>query len=138
MKLIHTLQAPPQVIFAYLTDMNLFASVHPVISKIDNKGNSQYLVFEKLKIGPVPISFTYPVVVHQDFSKTLVHMKATIFKLTTIEMSFHLSAENGITTIEENIDVKSIPPLKSLTLEVIKTQHLGLFNNIAMHLQNQS
>lgn len=133
---MHTLQASPQVVFTYLTDMNLFASLHPVISKIDSKGNGQYLVFETLKIGTIPFSFTYPVVLRYDFAKSFVHIKAIIFKLATVEMSFILSTENDHTTIEENIYVKSIPLLNSLIIGIIKTQHLVLFNNLAIHLDH--
>jgi carbon monoxide dehydrogenase subunit G len=133
-QLIHTLPATPEVAFQYLTDMNLFASIHPVISRIEPKGNDHYLVFETLRLGPLPVSFTYPVLIEQDISIFYVYMKAIIFKLTTVEMSFTIIAENGITTIEENIYVKSIPPLNSLTLNVIKTQHHVLFNNIAKDL----
>lgn len=138
MKLMHTLHTSPAVVFTYLTDMNLFASIHPVISKIVDKGNGRYLVYETLKLGPFPFSFTYPVEIHHDFSKFFVHMKAIIFKLTTVEMSFTLSAENGITTIEENIHVKSMPLLNSLTVGVIKTQHEVLFRQLAKQFNSSS
>lgn len=138
MKLLHTLHTSPEVVFTYLTDMNLFASMHPVISRIEAKGKDHYLVFETLKIGPFPVSFSYPVAIHHDLSKFQVRMNATIFKLTKVEMSFALTTEKGITTIEEIIHVKSISPLNSLTLGVIKKQHLLLFDNIAMHLRQQA
>lgn len=136
MKLMHTLPTTPEIVFQYLTDVNLFASIHPVISKIESKGNDHYLVYETLKMGPIRVAFTYPVEIHHDISKSYIHMKAVIFKLTTVEMSFTLRAENGITTIEENIDVKSIPPMNYMTLNVIKTQHHVLFNNIEKHLSH--
>ncbi len=136
LKLMHTLPTTPEIAFRYLTDMDLFASIHPVISKIQAKDNDHYLVFETLKMGPIPVSFTYPVVIRHNISKYFVHMQAVIFKMTTVEMSFNLFEENGITVIEENIHIKSLPLLNSMTLGVIKTQHQILFDNIAMDLRH--
>src|SRR5690606_40899548 len=48
------------LVFDYLTDMQKFVLVHPVISKIDSTGQESYLVHETLKFGFVPFSFTYP------------------------------------------------------------------------------
>lgn len=135
-KLMHTLPTTPDVAFRYLTDMDLFASIHPVISKIQHKGNDRYLVFETLKMGPIPVSFRYPVVIRHDISKYFVHMQAVIFNMTTVEMSFNLFEEKGFTTIEENIHIKSLPLLNSMTLGVIETQHNVLFENIAKDLRH--
>ena len=50
-------------IFKYLSDMEKFTSVHPLISKIDKKGTNSYPVHETLKFGFIPFSFTYPVII---------------------------------------------------------------------------
>jgi carbon monoxide dehydrogenase subunit G len=133
------LNASPEVVFPYLSDMELFASVHPVISKMDSIGEGRYKVFETLKMGPLPFSFSYPATIEHDAVKGLVHMKAVIFKLTTVEMVFNLSAENGMTTIEETIQVKSKLPFNSFGVSgILKTQHLVLFKNIAEHICQHS
>lgn len=134
MKLKHTLQASLQDVFPYLADSDLFALVHPVISKMEHKGNGEYLVYETLKLGPVPFSFTYPAVIHYDLEKGTVHMQATVFKMTNMNMSFQLSEENGLTTVEENIDIQSKLPFNALTLKVLKSLHHKLFKNIARTL----
>ena len=36
-------------VFSFLSDMQKFAEVHPVIYKIEKKGENEYLFFEKLK-----------------------------------------------------------------------------------------
>ena len=66
MELTFTLTKPADFIFDYLTDMDKFASIHPVISKIDRLGDNRYLVHETLKIGFIPYSFTYPVAIESD------------------------------------------------------------------------
>jgi carbon monoxide dehydrogenase subunit G len=61
MKLSFKIHNNIDLIFGYLTNMQKFVSVHPVISKIDNTSNKNYLVDETLKFGFIPFSFTYPV-----------------------------------------------------------------------------
>lgn len=46
-------------VFEYLSDMQKFVSVHPIIYKIDPLGEEKYLVFEKLKLLFIPWDFTY-------------------------------------------------------------------------------
>ena len=41
MDLLFKLNKPPDLIFDYLTDMQKFVSVHPVISKIDKKNKKK-------------------------------------------------------------------------------------------------
>ena len=132
------MHATPEVVFPYLSDMDLFASVHPVISKMVSTGKDSYTAFETLKMGPVPFSFSYPAVVHHNSSEGIVQMKAVIFKMTNMEMSFSMSAQNGITTIVEDIQIKCIWPLKSLIFNTVKTQHTILFKNIEERIRQQS
>lgn len=138
MKLFFQLHTTPDVVFPYLSDMDLFTSVHPVISKMVSTGENQYMAFERLKMGPIPFSFSYPTVVHHNLTKGVIHMQAVILKMTTMEMSFTFSAQNGITTIEEDIQIKSIWPLKPLIFGIVKTQHAKLFKNIEASIHQQS
>ena len=63
MNLVHLVKKSPDFVFGYLTDMQKFVSVHPVIFKIENLKGREYLVYEKLKLGFIPYSFTYKVTV---------------------------------------------------------------------------
>jgi len=138
MKLFFQLHTSPEVVFPYLSDMDLFASVHPVISKMVSTGTNQFMAFETMNMGPIPFSFSYPTVVHHNLTKGVIEMQAVIFKMTTMEISFNLSAQNGVTTIEEDIQIKSIWPLKSLIFGLVKTQHAKLFKNIEERIRQQT
>lgn len=130
MKLSFRLTKSPDYIFDYLTDMQKFVSVHPVITQIDNTGNDNYLVHETLKLGFIPFSFTYPVTIEsKPFDKTVI-IRATVMKLTKIEMTFVLKDDNDFTVVQENILFKSPLPIKSIMQSVFKTQHEQLFKNI--------
>jgi carbon monoxide dehydrogenase subunit G len=116
--------------FEYLTDMQKFVSVHPVISKIDHLDNENYLVHETLQLGFIPFSFSYPVKIEKNKADKIVIIQATVFKLTKIEMKFVLTSDNDFTIIEEEIIFKSLLPVKFIMKKVFKKQHQKLFKNI--------
>jgi len=132
MKLLFKIHKNIDIVFDYLTDMQKFVSVHPVISKIENTSDKSYLVHETLKFGFVPFSFTYPVTIEKSISDKIVVIRATVFKLTKIEMKFVLKADNGHTIIDEEIQFKSPLPVKFIMESIFRKQHNQLFKNMEM------
>ena len=132
MKLSFRLTKTADFVFDYLTDMQKFVSVHPVISQIDHIANNSYLVHETLKLGFVPFSFTYPVVIEKNDIDNVVKMRATVMKLTEIEMEFVLKTDGDFTVVEEEIQFKSILPVKSIMKSIFRKQHTQLFKNIEL------
>jgi len=132
MKLSFRIHKKSELIFDYLTDMQKFVSVHPVISKIDNTGQESYLVHETLKFGFIPFSFTYPVTIEKNILDKEVVIRATVFKLTKIEMKFILKTDKDFTIIDEEIMFKSPLPVKFIMESIFKKQHAQLFKNIEM------
>lgn len=130
MKLKFRLKKTPDFIFDYLTDMQKFVSVHPVIFQIDNTGNESYLVHETLKMGFIPFSFTYPVTIEKNNIEKIVIIRATVMKLTKIEMKFVLKTDNDYTIVDEVINFKSPLPIKFIMQRIFKKQHSQLFKNI--------
>ncbi|RYE50996.1 MAG: hypothetical protein EOP48_18890 [Sphingobacteriales bacterium] len=118
--------------FDYLTNMDKFVSVHPVIWQIDSLGAANYLVHEKLKLGFLPFSFTYPVTIDSNEAEKRVVFRATVFKFTKIEMDFVLTSVNGTTIINEEIRIKSPLPVKFIMRSIFKKQHALLFKNIEL------
>lgn len=136
MKLSFVIQKESDIVFDYLTDMQKFASVHPIISSIDQLSNENYLVHETLKIGFIPFSFTYPATLIKDEQSKIVIIQATVFKLTRIEMKFSLVADKDFTRIEEEILFKTILPIKNIMKRIFTKQHQLLFKNIEMTNNN--
>lgn len=130
MTLSFTIHKDLDLVFEQLTDMQKFAAVHPVITKIDQNTNGHYLVHETLRFAFIPFSFSYPASVEQRFADKTVWMRATVFKLTKIEMRFRLTAEQNFTRIEEEIQFKSPFPIQFLLKKVFREQHEKLFKNI--------
>jgi carbon monoxide dehydrogenase subunit G len=119
-------------VFDHLTDMEKFVSVHPVISKIEKTLNKSYLVHETLKFGFIPFSFTYTVTIEKSILDKIVVIRATVFKLTKIEMKFVLKTDNNFTIIDEEIMFKSPLPVKFIMESIFKKQHDQLFKNIEL------
>lgn len=130
MKLSYRINANIDTTFDYLTNMKKFVSVHPVIYQIDTIGNENYLVHETLKFAFIPFSFAYPVTIEKSILDKKVTFRATIYKLTQIEMKFILTEDNKFTIIDEEINFKSILPLIFFMQNIIKKQHHQLFKNI--------
>lgn len=132
MKLSFRVHKNIDFIFDYLTDMQKFSSVHPVISKIENTRNESYLVYETLKFGFIPLSFTYPVIIKKNTVAKTVTILATVFKITKIEMKFALCADNDFTIIDEEIYFTSPLPVTFIMQRIFKKQHSQLFKNIEL------
>ena len=117
-------------VFAFLSDYEKFASVHPVIYKITKNTDGSYKVFESLKLGLIPISFTYHTTIEPNANNKSISMNASIMRFTKIEIQFNLTEENGYTLIDEVIQFKSPLPIKSIMVRIFKKQHGLLFRNI--------
>jgi carbon monoxide dehydrogenase subunit G len=119
-----------ETVFEYLMDMQKFTSIHPVISKIKPLKGNNYLVYETLKVGFIPFSFTYPVSVESNFEDKKITIKAVVMKFTKIEMNYTLHTENNITVINEIINFNSVLPVEAMMASIFKKQHKQLFKNM--------
>ncbi len=124
------LSKPTEQIFDYLSDMKKFVSVHPIITKMDALGNNNYFVYETLKLGFIPYSFTYPATVESNIENKTITINATIMKLTKVELAFKISQHVDYSLVEETITFRSPLPVKSVMKKVFIEQHEKLFNNI--------
>lgn len=119
-----------ETVFENLTDMRKFVSFHPVINKIEHISESNYLVYETLKVGFIPVSFTYQVLVSSNLAKNTVELKATVLIFTEIKMQFALENVGNFTRINETIHFKSPFPVKGIMSRLFKKQHQFLFQNM--------
>jgi carbon monoxide dehydrogenase subunit G len=127
MKLSFRIKKNADLVFDYLTDMKKYVSVHPVIFRIDHKGDERYLVHETLKFGFIPFSFTYPVTIEKSVPQKTVIIRATVFRLTKIEMRFVVKADGDYTSIEEEVQFRSPLPVKFAMQRIFRKQHTQLF-----------
>jgi len=132
MKFILTfkLTKPAEQIFDCLSDMKKFVLAHPIITKINALGSSNYFVYETIRLGFIPFSFTYPATVESNIENKIITINATIMKLTKVELAFKISQHTDYSLVEEAITFRSPLPIKSVMRKVFTEQHQKLFNNI--------
>lgn len=130
MNVDYTIKKSPDFIFDYLTDMQKFVSVHPVIYKIDTLGGNKYLVFEQLKIGFIPYSFTYVVTIESNLNNKTITMNAIVMNMVKIKMEYRIESINEYSIVHEAIQFKTWLPVKSFMNQIFKAQHKQLFLNI--------
>lgn len=132
MKLSFKIHQKIDTVFEYLSDMQKFVSVHPLIFRIDHITDESYTVHERLRVGFIPFSFTYPITIEKDRSNNRLIIRAIVFKLTRIEIKFMLKEENDHTIINEEIIFKSPLPITFIMEKIFRKQHSLLFKNIAL------
>lgn len=131
MKLSFKIHQKIDTVFEYLTDMQKFVSVHPLIFQIDHITDESYTVHERLRVGFIPFSFTYPVTIEKDRLNNIVIIRAIVFKLTRIDIKFILKEENDYTVIDEEITFKSPLPITFIMEKIFRKQHSLLFKNMS-------
>ncbi len=129
MDVIYIVNKPVHFVYEHLSDMQKFASVHPVIFKIEELKRHTYKVYETLKFGFIPITFTYHAVVNANEKEQKVIINATVLKFTQIEMQFNLKSIINGTEVHETVKFKSLFPIKLLMEKIFKEQHRKLFFN---------
>lgn len=132
MELSFRIKTNADIVFDYLSDMQKFTSVHPVIFQIDKTGTATYLVHERLRFGFIPVTFTYPATVEKLEAEKIVVIKATVMKVTKIEIKFCLLSEKDFTTVNESIQFHSPLPVKAIMKNIFRKQHTALFKNIEL------
>lgn len=135
MELVFSLQAPPDAVFGCLADMQRFAALHPVISRIEPLGGGRYRVHETLRAGFIPVSFTYPVSVETDPAARTAVMRATVMRVTHIGMHFEVTGGPDSATVRERIYFRSLLPVQPLMRRVFRRVHQELFRRIGQACQ---
>jgi carbon monoxide dehydrogenase subunit G len=122
---------PSALVYAHLSDMQKFVSVHPVIYKIERLDTNNYLVFEKLRFGMLTHTFRYTVNVIDNAMDNTIYMKARVMGLVKIELIFCIKREGATTKVSEVITFKTFLPVKRLIGRIFTTHHNALFSNIS-------
>jgi hypothetical protein len=122
-----------EFISQYLTDMQKFTSVHPIISKIDSLGNNTYLFHETLTFAAIPFSFKYQTLVEERESEIL--MNANVLKLVKISITFEFIEEGEYTIVIEKVKFQTFLPIHFILKKIFTKQHTLLFKNIEQEKQ---
>jgi carbon monoxide dehydrogenase subunit G len=130
MVLNYSLTKPAEEVYTYLSDMNKFAEVHPVIYKAEQLGESEYVCFEKIKFGFIPFDFKYKVYLKNSIVNNYIEMDSPIRKGVHLQLKFSLTTINNKTEITETILIKANFIVRMIFQNIIRKVHKQLFTNI--------
>ncbi|MCE3226105.1 MAG: hypothetical protein K0S32_656 [Bacteroidetes bacterium] len=130
MEIEFTISKPGHIVYEYLSDMQKFVSVHPIIFRIDPLGDNRYLVFERLKVLFVPYTFNYIVTVDGNKHENKITISTTVKKMVHIKMEFHIQESEGVSKVKEKVEFRSFLPVKPIMRKIFREQHGLLFSNI--------
>lgn len=102
--LIFEFPQPIEELFPFFSDANKFVDIHPVIYKCQHLKDSDFQLFERLKlIGNLGFSFSYPVTFTAIHDKQQVTMTSQIRKGVHLELLFDFKAIEGKTILTESV-----------------------------------
>lgn len=130
MMLIYKVHQSPSCIFEYLSVVDKFVSVHPLITKINKLEGNNYFAFETLKIGYIPFSFSYPVSIISNLLINQIQMNAHVMKHLEIELKFKIIDKKEYSLVVEELNFKTLFPIHFILRMIFKKQHDKLFENI--------
>ncbi len=120
----------PHIVVEYLSDPERFVRIHPIIYRMEPLSGNTFKVYEKVKFGFIPYSFTYTAEIEQNIAERTVHVKAVIKRMTHISMLFKVNSSATGSVIEESIEIKSPLPIKAYLLRLLAKQHQVMFANM--------
>lgn len=126
----HQIQAPASVVWSYLSDLNKFAEVHPIICKVDTYGGGAYRLYERLPLGPLSLRFSYPVQVTLDPQENIIRYVSKVLGIVVLDMRFHIVDRGDHSVTHEVIEIRSRLPVERYTAAECEKYHRMVFANI--------
>lgn len=126
----HAIQAPASVVWSYLSDLNKFAEVHPIICRVDTYGDGAYRLYEKLPLGPFSFRFSYPVRVTLDLKESIIRYESTVLGIARLDMRFHIVDRGDHSVTHEVVEIRSRLPVERYTASECYKYHQMTFTNI--------
>ncbi len=120
----------PDDVFNYISQPDLFVSIHPVIYKIQELEMGSWKIFEKLHFGGIPFSFSYPASMQCDSVTREITMKAVVMNVVAINLLFQIQKEVDATKVFEAVTISSLLPVHPFVKSVFLKQHQVLFNKL--------
>lgn len=132
MDLTFHLQASPDHVIEHLAVPHLFASVHPLIERMEPLPDGRVRARERMMIGPwrTPLRFGYIATIETDPAERTVRMSADVFGMARLRFTFRVQPQGSASLVKERAEVSSLLPIHGLINGIIRKQHAILFANI--------
>lgn len=134
--LTFTSTARASQIQAFLSEPEKFVSVHPLIFRMEALPNGRFRVFERVAIGPIAQRFTYPATIEVVDGR--VELRARVMGMVRVEMIFSFTEQPKRTLLREDVEIRTLLPIKRFMRWLIREQHAVMFANIERVIQGES
>ena len=134
MNINYLIDAPVREVFPFFADLVKFGDTHPIIFRVDDLGNNEYLIHEKLNLIVYHHKFTYKATLESAELNNKVTIYSNVQKGVYLHLTFVFNEVNGQTRIDETISVKASPLVKMIFHPLLRKSHLKLVNEIARRL----
>jgi hypothetical protein len=124
------LKKSPEFVFESLSEVDKFVKAHPLIYKMEDQGEGNYLVFEKLfLLGFIPYAFTYPATIQSSKENGSVYMEVDIQGKAQVYMDFVVIGDGNPNScrVEEKVLFQSKLPIVGVMKRLFAKQHKKLF-----------
>ncbi|MEZ0050127.1 hypothetical protein ABIA30_001117 [Mycobacterium sp. MAA66] len=134
--------APPALVRDFYTDLHNMTLVHPLVVSVDRVHRrsdaagdfSDYLVRDRIPIGPLNLSVTYRASILVD-PKGFVYTEARQFPQVKLSGAVTFDPSATGTTITENIDISAPRPLAAFTVGQAVKAHTAMLAAIGCHFE---
>ena len=126
----HHIPRPVDEVYPYLSDIERFVSMHPVIYKCEHKGGTDHVLYERLRVLGIGISFSYPVCIQESIPNERVVMFSEFIKGVNLRLVFDLTCNGETTTIKETILFKGPFFVRPMFMRLLARMHSEMMTNI--------
>lgn len=117
-------------VFNYISQPDLFVSIHPVIYKIQELEIGNWKIFEKLHFAGIPFSFSYPASIQCDSVSRQININAVVKNIVAIDLIFQIQKNVDASKVFEQVKITSLFPVHPFVKSVFLKQHQVLFNKL--------
>ncbi len=131
MEITYTLPAPPDAVFAQLSDMRRFVAAHPYLQAATPCGDEEWNLTELITLGGIRVRFSYKAIVTSDAETHTVRMISQVNALVHLQLTLSLAARAEATVVTEVITIRAPYPIRLLFGKIKRPAHAKMFKRLA-------
>ncbi|GAA4468298.1 hypothetical protein GCM10023093_25590 [Nemorincola caseinilytica] len=128
--LVHHIPGRVEEIYPYFCDMPRFVDMHPVIYRCEPLGGNDHMLYERLRVMGIGISFSYPVSIIEAVPNVRVVMHSPIRRGADLRLVFDMVQNGHGTIVTETITFRGPFFVWPFFIRLLRRMHCKLAENI--------
>ena len=130
----HFIKAQVASVFPFFQDLKKFGEVHPVIYKVEQISDNDYIFYEQINMI-FPYRFSYPVKIEKIIPNQQIILSSDVQKGVFLYLTYNFESKDNNTLITEMVEIKANPIVKEIFKIVLKSSHLKMVREIKKRLE---